>query len=1074
MTDRPAEPRIRIRLLGSFTLEVPGVRGGASWRLRKAKTLVKLLALAPGHTRSREQVVELLWPGADRHAGANNLHQVVHAVRAVIGSDAIELTESVVRLVSADIDVDEFRRAAATARTGDLPTTLRAVRLWTGSLLPDDPDAEWAAEPRRELDDLHACLIARLGTHLQQAGEPEAAIAWLEPAAAARPVDELVHRGLIGALAEAGRRWDAIEAYERFRRALDDTFGAEPEPGTRALYRRLLTGGQPAATEPSRHLPAPTTSFVGRHRVLAELAQSLGRTRLMTLAGVGGVGKSRLAVELARRQVDRREFRDGVWLIELAGVLEPESVVATCASALGLTLASGLPAGASLAGQLTERAMLIVIDNCEHLLDPVAALVAEVLSRCPAVVIVTTSREPLALPGELVFRVPSLDLPSTADRSDLPGLVRLESVQLFVERARLVVPTFTIGSDSAAPVVSICRRLDGIPLALELAAARLAHLTARELADGLVDAITVLGAQVGPRGRGPLDRQQTIRATLEWSHALLSAEEAAALRRLAVFAGGFDIAAAAAVVGAGDPAAALARLVDKSLVQADTRGSTTRYRLLEVVRQFAMSRLVEAAEDDDCRRRHLRFFADAAAARDPDRGAVVGEPSPWFDVERDNLRVALSAALTDDPPQALRLATATWRFWTNRGLISEGARWLDRALPACPERSALQARALSARAVLYVRQGREGELADVGARIVDLMDEFGSPGERADSRHQQALLTFMAGDWSRAEALTTAGLPRPGEFLGVTASALHFTGTIALCRGDLVAARAGFESALRILDRVPADAPPFFVTIAMGWAVDERHDPPLPFGEETVLLGRRVGASQAVGHVGIAVALTERLTGHCDAALTLLEECRGRFHALGDRYGEAYAWAQRGHTLRWAGEYADADRCLAVSETIRLDLRDQRAVAMSLMGRGLNAAAGGDFDRGRAFLRAAQTVIGRSGDRAGESVAGLNLAVIELLAGELTAAQHHLNGSLRLHPIPGGHRSLGWLHLLRAHAAQGDAPVVHAALEEADGVFSRLGERTGLRAVQRMRKACPPTVPTGHSARRRRHDAPAR
>ncbi|HEY5881285.1 MAG TPA: BTAD domain-containing putative transcriptional regulator [Nakamurella sp.] len=426
----------------------------------------------------------------------------MHAVRRAIGPAAVELDDLMVRLNSpavVTVDVDDFQRAAAD-RTADLTTTLRAARLWTGRLLPEDLYADWSAEPRRRLDDVHAAVIARLGLYLLAAGQPEAALAHLEPLAASRPLDENLHRVLIRALAEGGRRWEAFDAYERLQAAVDEAYAAEPEPPTRQLYRSLLTGGPTSSPVDARHLPAPTTSFVGRRRVLAELAQNLGRTRLLTLAGVGGVGKSRLALELARHPGGWPEFRDGVSLVELAGVQEPESVAATCASGLRVSLPSGSAPVSALARELADRSLLLVIDNCEHLLDSVSALVGELLARCPDVVVVATSREPLSLQGELIYRVPSLELPSAPDRADLRALARLESVQLFVERARLVVPSFAVGANSAEPIIRICRQLDGIPLALELAAARLAHLTVAELADGLVDALTVLGRQLVPRG----------------------------------------------------------------------------------------------------------------------------------------------------------------------------------------------------------------------------------------------------------------------------------------------------------------------------------------------------------------------------------------------------------------------------------------------------------------------------------------------------------------------------------------------------------------------------------------------
>ena len=844
-----------------------------SWRLNKAKTLVKLLALAPDHRLHRDRVGDILWPGAGARAAANNLHQVVHAVRNAVGPTSIELRDDMVRLGGrVTVDVDTFERAAGQARaTAEIDALQAALRLWTGPLLPEDLYAEWSTEARERLSESHAALVATLGAALFEAGQPEAALAQVESLAPSRPLDERLHRLFIELLVVGGRRWEAIEAYERLRLALDDAYAAEPERRTRALYRRLLTGGNPAPAVGPHNLPASSTSFVGRRRLLAELAHGLGRTRLLSLTGVGGVGKSRLAIELARLVCGRQEFRDGVWLVELAGIQDSEVVPSTVAAALRITLPGGTSAVTGLAEQLAGRSLLLVVDNCEHLLDAVCALVSRLLARCPDVVVVATSREPLALPAELVHRVPSLELPTEQAHGDIRELFGPEAVQLFVERACLAVPSFRLNTETAGPVAMICRQLDGIPLALELAAARLAHLTVDEVAEGLGDALTLLGQP----GRGRSDRQQTLAATLDWSHGLLVAGERTVFRRLAVFAGGFDIAGAAAVcdMPSRTVTAAISRLVDKSLVQADITGPKTRYRLLEVVRQYAGPGSASHAELAACQRRHLHWFADAAATQDPDRGdAVVGEPSGWFDVEQDNLRAALSAALATDPAVALRLATATWRFWVSRGLIAEGAWWLDRALGACPHRSAQRAAALSARVVLLVRQGRPEELAVLGEEIVDLLDEFGGPDERAHARHHRALLTFMAGDWGLAQTQNRETLRHSAGFPAACASAHHFAGVLALGRGEPAAAHAEFDTALRLLDRVPEDAAPFFVTMSIGWVVDERYHPPLPFGEETILFGRRVGTRQAIGHLQIALALTERLAGSADVALSIIDE----------------------------------------------------------------------------------------------------------------------------------------------------------------------------------------------------------
>ena len=1055
---------IHISLLGGFSVEVAGRLVEDHWRLRKAKTLVKLLALAPGHRLHRDVVVDLLWPDAEPPAASNNLHQLLHYIRRMMGPESIALSDEVVRLSPAGgltVDVDAFERAASSARSSNEIDALQdALALWTGPLLPEDQYAGWALEHRERLTETHAAVAVLLGSKLSEHGEQEAALALLEPLASARPHDEHLHRALIDALAGLGRRWEAIEAYERLRTALDEAYAAEPEPETKALYRRLLSAGKPMPASTPHNLPESTTSFVGRRRLLTELTAGLGRTRLLTLTGVGGVGKSRLALELARQAGARTEVPDGVWLVELAGIQDPELVASTVASALRLTLPGGPNPTVALAEQLTSRNLLLIMDNCEHLLDAVCDLIHEVLTRCPEINVVTTSREPLAIPGELIYRVPSLELPQTGTDLDLRELFGLEAVQLFVERAWLTVPSFKLNTKTAGPVAEICRRLDGIPLALELAAARLAHFTVNDLADRVGDALTLLGQHV----RGRLDRQQTLAATLDWSHGLLEVDEQTTFRRLAVFAGGFDLDAAAAVCDqpGGMIISLISRLVDKSLVHAETAGPKTRYRLLEVVRQYAEARLSGAGELEACRNRHLEWYAAAAAAHDPDRGdAIVREPSDWFDAEHDNLRAALATSLAIDPMLALQLTTSTWRFWINRGLIAEGTRWLTLALNAWPDRSALRARALAAKSVMHIRQAKSAELTAIGEEIVALLNEFGDPRERAHGYHQRALLTFMAGDWGLAQTQSDEALRVAAEFPAVTASAQHFAGVLALGRDEIEAARSRFDAALQALNRVPNNAPPFFIAMSLGWAVDERRDPPLPFLEETVLFGRRVGAQQAAGHVRLAMALGERMAGNFRAAFALIDDAYARFRDVDDRYGEAYALSQRGHALRWIGQYEEAGRFLRQSESLRRELRDRRALALALAGRALNAASAGAADLARSLGRKAVALMEESGDIAGIAATEVNLADAEVLLADLPAALIWLNRALAFYPVPGGHRSLGWLHLVRAHVLRqlGDIESSMRSAAAAQEVFTQLGERHGLIAAQRICKEGLPSLP---------------
>lgn len=1059
MSSAAAAAAVHVSLMGGFGATIAGEPISDRWRLRKARTLVKLLALAPGHRMHRDAVLELLWPDADPDAAGNNLNQAVHAARQVLGPTRIGLLDDILALCPDDalsVDVEVFEAAAAEARaSGDVDALRHALSLWTGSVLPEDEYEPWSAAARDRTSGIRDALTAQLADRLVHQGEPEAALALLEPAVAERPLDEPLHRALIEALAAVGRRWEAIAAYERLRDALDTEYAAEPAAETRALYRALLTGSA-AATPTPHNLPEAATSFVGRQRALHELANSLDRSRLLTLSGPGGAGKSRLAVELGRRAAATGRFPDGVWWVELAGVKDGEGVGSTTAAALGLALPGGTTSTQAVAEQLAARASLLVLDNCEHLLDATGELVTEVLARCPRVTVAATSREPLGVTAEVVYRVPSLEVPLAESTPGVAELRNLEAVQLFLERARQTAPRFRLGPDNAEAVAQICHRLDGMPLALELAAARLAHLSVVDLANGLSDSLALLAR----RGGSALDRQQTLAATLDWSHDLLEAEEQVVFRRLAVFAGGFDLDAATHVCDSQRPTIeTLSRLVDKSLVEADTYGSPARYRLLEVVRQYADQQLSESPDADATRRLHREWYAGAAAAHDPDRGApVVGEPSTWFDAEQDNLRAALASSLAEDPGLALSLATSSWRFWLSRGLIGEGDRWLRLALRACPDRTGLRARALVAASVLQIRQGRTSELAAMGEEIVELLGAHGDEAELAEGRHYRALLAFMAGDWPRADDLGAESLRLAAPYPGVCASAQHLAGIMALSRGRVDTARDAFDRAQQSLERAPADSPPCFVAMSLAWVVDERGQVPVPYGEETLLLGRRIGAAQATGHVTVSRALAERLSGRVDLALWLLDDARERFDRLGDRYGLAYAAAQRGHTLRWAGDHVEADRHLAEAEALRRELPDRRGVALALSGRAVAAAAAGDGATARRRAREAVTMMERTGDTPGTELASVNSATVEILLGDRAAGLICMKRSAAAPDIPGGHRAHAWMRLVEAHllAELGRHEAATAALLEARKRFVSLGEERGLAAVQR---ACKERLP---------------
>jgi predicted ATPase/DNA-binding SARP family transcriptional activator len=1051
---------VEVNVLGGFAVVAGGERIDGPWRLRKAKTLVKLLALAPDHRMHRDVVIDRLWPDADSESGANNLHQALHAARRVVGNERLVLRDEMVVLgPSGDVavDVDTFMAAAAQA-DATVASLAAALSHWTGDLLPEDLYEDWVAPHREQLASRRDRLILRLAAALVEQGDAGEAALLLEPLAVERADDEEVHRALLEALFAGGRRSDAVQAFDRLRDALEE-YGAAPSRATADLFRRLSTGGGVEHTMVANNLPAPATSFIGRSRELRDLSTALDRSRLVTITGPGGAGKTRLALELARRRAATSLHPDGVWVVELAAVTDQDVVVSAVATALDLQLPGRRPPVNALMDQLTGRHLLLVLDNCEHLLTTVAALVGELLARCPDLVVLTTSREPLALTAEIAWRTPSLNLPPVEGIVTPSDLTAVESVELFMNRAWAVAPSFDLDEKTAPVVAAICRDLDGIPLALELAAARLAHLSANQILDRLGDALGVLAS----RGH-PVDRQQTLAATLDWSYQLLNDEERGAFRRLAVFAGGFDLDAASELCGIGDPISMLGRLVDKSLVVADASGTTARYRLLEVVRQYAEARLTEAGDLEQARRRHRVWFATQAASHDPDRGVpVVLEPSSWFDTERDNLRAALLSALREQPCLALELAISTWRFWLSRGQIADGLNWLGKALQDCRQPSTLRARALFASGVLHVRRSQVRPLLGVVEELAALEELLGDDVRRADSTYLRAAFSWLAHDWPRACHLAAEAMALGAVDHTVAVSSQHLAGLLALGVGRLDDAADHFAAATSELVEVPPAAPPFFSAMTICWVTDDRSAVPIPIAEDSMLLGRRVGAEQARGYLEAATAIVERLSGSAGAALGLLEAAIGRFTALDDVYGLAYATGQRAHTLRWMGDLEDAIRAFERVEEYRTSLRDVRAVAMSVAGRVVAEAMLG---RGRAARRRAAEIIDwmrRTGDVPGIALTLHTAGLVEALLGDDAAALPLVAESIRVGEETLPIHALGWQRLFHAQLMTnvGDLDGAETASALAADRFAALDDKLGLAAVQRPRKAVRITIPGG-------------
>jgi non-specific serine/threonine protein kinase len=555
---------------------------------------------------------------------------------------------------------------------------------------------------------------------------------------------------------------------------------------------------------PTHNLPAPLSSFIGRRREIAELARLLMTTRLLTLNGTGGCGKTRLALEVARQVLDA--FPDGVWLADLTPLAEPSSVVQTVASVLDVRQATGRSLLESLADQLRHRRTLLLLDNCEHVLAAVVELAEELLTAAAGLTVLATRREALGIAGETTWRVPSLTVPGVSN-SLVPGdVLQYEAVHLLAERAAAVESGFTITADNASTVADVCRRLDGIPLAIELAAARLTVLSIDQIHARLDDRFRLL---VRP-GRTAIGRQQTLEATIDWSYDLLTEAERQLLRRLSTFAGGWTLDAAEPVcagdgIDSTDVLDLLTRLVDKSLVIVDAdRDGDRRYRFLETVRHYAQKRLEESGETASVRARHFGFFLDVVREAEPQ--LTRAEQLLWLErlaSEHDNLRAALEWRLLSDRPgpDCLDMAPALHWFWLKRASLSEGQQFLERALARHTEAGPTQrAHALFALGSLIFFQGDFARAERVLEEAAALAHSSGVPAIEAYALGIGTMAALERRDPADAErrAAGSAAAARAAGEPALEVFSLTYRAYAALFAGDVDGAGALHEQILAI------------------------------------------------------------------------------------------------------------------------------------------------------------------------------------------------------------------------------------------------------------------------------------
>ena len=697
------------RILGPVEASVDGQP--APLGAPKQRALLALLLVNRGRVVSAEQLVDGLWGEEPPASALQSLQVYVHGLRRALGPDRIETAGRGYRVVveEGELDLDRFERTLAhgraaleTGRPDDAADDLRqALALWRGPALADLPaPARQAAEADR-LEELRLTALELRYEAELACGRHDAVVAELEALTAEHPYRERFLEQRLLALYRAGRQAEALEVYRDARRVLADELGLEPSPALQELERAILRQ-EPSLAAPeaptarsTKPLPVPPTPLVGRRLELAAVS-ALFRdegARLVTLTGPGGTGKTRLGLAVAHGL--EPELRDGALFVNLAPIASPELVVATIAEALDVRESGERPLSQGVADHLRDLRILLVLDNFEQLL-PAAPFVGELLAAAPHLLVLATSRAPLRIAAEREYPVPPFDTPAAS----LPfeELVQSDVLRLFAARARAVDPAFELDTASAQDVAQVCARLDGLPLAIELAAARSKLLAPAEILERLEREPHMLPP--GPRDAPA--RQRTLAATVHWSYDLLGPDERLAFARLGVFAGGCTLEAAESVCEV--TLESLATLVDNNLL----RRRDGRFTMLETVRHFAVERLEQEPGARELRRLHAEWLARLAetmAAK-----TFEGEDvKTWLDriqPEHDNIRAALSWSLEEEPEIALRLASSLRLFWEVRGHFSEGFRWLEAAMThAADAPTGVRLRALSSSGAVAFRVG---------------------------------------------------------------------------------------------------------------------------------------------------------------------------------------------------------------------------------------------------------------------------------------------------------------------------------------------------------------------------------
>ncbi len=945
-----------IRLFGQLSAETDGVTL-TRFRTQKTAALLAYLACHPERSHPREELIAMLWPDAEPEAGRHSLSQALTSLRhqleppGVLAGAVVVGDRQTVRLnpeaFSSDVATFEEHVAAA-ARAADPADRRehleRAAQVYGGELLPGFYE-DWVLARRDRYASQMLDLLRALAAESAERERLDLAIDYARRAVEVDPLCEEAHADLMTFYAATGRASSVIRQYAELERILRRELDVEPSDETRRLLaelrskpvdatttatrrrgeRRVLEESDPAASAPDPEAPAPRvaaggrlplqiTRFFGRANEISRLSKMLvdERDRIVTLTGPGGTGKTRLAIEAAAQVAP--EFDDAVWFVPLADMDDAGRVVDAIREAIGAS-AGDQPAFDRVVAELGTRPSLLVLDNLEQLLPEAAGIVRSLVSAAPGLACLVTSRRVLGVSGEHEVVVEPLAAPSLVSGDTLKRLSHYESVQLFVDRARAVRPDFQITRHNALLIAEMCRRLEGIPLAIELAAARAHVLTIAQMLERLDERLDGLATR---RSDAPA-RHRTLRAAVEWSDRLLSPEPRRMFAMLSVFRGGWSLESAEAVCGERSALELLSELRESSLIVAEERAGEMRFRMLETLREYAEEQL-DPDEVDGLRERHAAEFLRLSEAAAPVLlGPGQSEAANRLDVELENVRAALRwTCETGRGDQALRLGIALSRYWELHGHAVEGRAWLEAALAMAGEADA--------------RLRAKGLLAAAG--LARLQCEY----ERMENLVQASLEIARCGDDRTAVADALSQIGNARYFQGRVEDARESTIESLEIRRELGDIRGLAVSSNNLGN----------VAQALG-----ENDAAEAYYRETERFSRQIGDRQYVAIALNNLALIAERRGDAGARQSYLDESLALYREIGDRLGEGLTLSNLGEAAMDRGDWKLAQRLFRESILVRQELGDRWGIADSLESFANLLVAAGEPEKAMRLLGAA-------------------------------------------------------------------------------------------------------------------------